>query len=170
MLHLEARGILVLMDIKVRNAVNDDGAAIISLMRDFAAFERLSDFFTITEEMLVDALFGDTRFVEALVAEADGAIAAYAIFYPNFSSFRGQTGYYLEDLYIGEKYRGCGLGEAMLREIAKLGAARGLVRIDFQVLNWNKSAIGFYKSLGGVVDDDERHFKFTDEAFKSLVK
>lgn len=156
------------MDITIRKAAADDVETIISLMRDFAAFEQLSDYLTITEELLTDALFGDASFVEAFVAEADGAIAGYAIFYPHFSSFRGQKGYYLEDIYIDEKYRGRGLGEAMLREIAKMGAARGFVRIDFQVLAWNTPAIDFYKSLRAAIDDDERHFKFTDEAFKAL--
>lgn len=156
------------MEIKVRKAVSSDVAAIISLMSDFAAFEQLSDYLTIREVTLTEALFGDANFVESLVAEADGAIVGYAIFYPYFASFRGQNGYYLEDIYIDEKFRGRGLGEAMLREIAKRGAARGFVRIDFQVLGWNKSAIDFYKNLGAVVDEEERHFKFTDEAFMAL--
>ena len=79
------------------------------------------------------------------------ACAAYSIFYPNFASFRGQRGMYLEDIYISPDYRGRGIGEAMLREIARIAAAHGFERIDFQVLDWNKPAIDFYESTAPCV-------------------
>jgi len=153
----------------IRPAVPADAAAIISLMRDFAVFEKLLEYFEITDSKLIEVLFGKDRFAQCLVAEDGGLLAAYAIFYPNFATFRGQLGMHLEDLYISPEFRGRGIGEAMLREIAKIAAARGFERIDFQVLDWNKPAIDFYLKHGAVRDDVERHFKFTDNAFTELA-
>jgi ribosomal protein S18 acetylase RimI-like enzyme len=154
----------------IRPPAPADVPAIIALMREFAVFEDLLDFFEISEDRLSRVLFGERRFVNALVAEADGRVCAYSIFYPNFASFRGQLGMYLEDIYITADYRGRGIGDAMLREVAKIAAHRGFERIDFQVLDWNTSAICFYEKLGAVRDDTERHFKFTDKAFADLAK
>src|SRR5947209_13592649 len=144
----------------IRLAEPADVAAIIALMREFAVFEGLLDHFENTEERLSQILFGEGRFVNALVAEVDDRVWAYSIFYPNFASFRGQLGMYLEDIYITADYRGRGIGDAMLREVARIAARRGFERIDFQVLEWNTSAIDFYEKLGAVRDDIERHFKF----------
>lgn len=154
----------------IRSPEPADVPAIIALMREFAIFEGLLDCFEITEERLSQVLFGERTFVNALVAEADGRVCAYSIFYPNFASFRGQLGMYLEDIYITADYRGRGIGDAMLREIARFAAAHGSERIDFQVLDWNRSAIDFYEMLGAERDDIERHFRFTDQAFADLAE
>jgi len=160
---------LFFMEIQIRKASPADIPSIIELMREFAEFENVSEFFEITDDRLSAAMFGDEAFIEGLIAFQDGKPLAYALFYPHFASFRGQRGYYLEDIYIVESGRRKGIGEAMLREIARLGRARGFERIDFQVLDWNGPAIRFYEKLGADRDDDERHFKFTDEAFKVLA-
>jgi GNAT superfamily N-acetyltransferase len=154
----------------IRSAEPEDVPTIIALMREFAVFEGLLDHLEITEDRLSQVLFREGAFVNALVAEADGRVCAYSIFYPNFASFRGQLGMYLEDVYITADYRRKGIGDSMLREIARNAARRGFERIDFQVLGWNRSAIDFYKKLGAVRDDIERHFKFTDQAFTELAK
>jgi ribosomal protein S18 acetylase RimI-like enzyme len=154
----------------IREAETADVPVILSLLADFAAFENLSEFLTISEDDLREAMFGESSFVEGLVCEFEGQTAGFAIFYPRFSSFRGQRGYYLEDIYIDSSYRGRGFGEALLREIAKKGKARGFGRIDFQVLEWNFAAIEFYKALGAVVEDEDKHLKFVDEAFDQLAQ
>ncbi len=157
------------MEPVIREAQGADINAILKLLSEFAAFENLSDLLTISEADLYNAMFGEGSFVEGLVCEIDGDTAGFAIFYPRFSSFRGQCGYYLEDIYIGDEYRGRGLGERLLKEIARKGKARGFERIDFQVLEWNFAAIEFYKALGAVLDDQDKHFKFVDRAFDSLA-
>jgi ribosomal protein S18 acetylase RimI-like enzyme len=153
----------------IREASPADVAVIVSLLRDFAEFENLSEFLTITESDLTEAMFGESAFVEALICECGGSTAGFAIFYPRFSSFRGQRGYYLEDIYIDSVFRGRGLGEALLRAIARKAKRRGFERIDFQVLEWNSAAIEFYRSLGAALDDDDKHFKFVDGAFERLL-
>lgn len=100
--------------------------------------------------------------------DGDTAIG-YALFFPNFSSFRGQCGFYLDDIYVNAEYRGKGVGKLMLKQIARRAKDRGFERIDFLVLDWNTPASGFYQKLGAVRDSDERHFKFTDQAFERLA-
>ena len=157
------------MEPLIREALDSDVPGILKLLSDFAAFENLSEFLTISEADLHNAMFGPGGFVEGLVCGIDGETAGFAIFYPRFSSFRGQTGYYLEDIYIDEAYRGRGLGERLLQAIARKGKSRGFTRIDFQVLEWNFAAIEFYKALGAVLDDQDKHFKFVDRAFDRLL-
>ena len=158
------------MTLNIRITTPDDVASVIKLLREFAKFENLEQFCEITEDTLADAMFGEHGFVEGLVAYDDLKPVAYAIFYPNFASFRGQKGLYLEDIYIDTEYRGKGIGDAMLKEIAKIAKSRNFERIDFQVLDWNTPAIKFYQKHGAVRDDDERHYKFTDDAFRLLAK
>jgi len=146
-----------------------DLPTVIELMREFAEYEKLQRYFDVTEDKLHAVMFGDSSFVEGLIVIDDGTTVGYALFYSCFASFRGQRGIYLEDIYVATAFRGRGLGDAMLREIAHLALARGCERIDFQVLKWNDTAIGFYEKLGAVRNDEERHFKFTDRAFVSLT-
>ena len=118
---------------------------------------------------MAHAMFGTNAFVLGLMAFQDEIPVGYAIFYPNFLTFRGQRGFFLEDLYVSGSARGTGIGRQMLIRIAKMATERGFERIDFLVLDWNESAIGFYRKLGAEKSDGEGHFKFTDEAFKVLA-
>ena len=158
------------METTIRNIGPDDLFAVVTLIREFATFEGLSHLCEVTEERLSAALFADDAVVEGLIALDDVHNVGYALFYPSFSSFRGQRGFYLDDIYVTEKYRGTGLGRAMLKKIARLAVERGFERIDFLVLDWNTEAAEFYLSLGAVRDDEERHLKFIDDAFRGLAK
>lgn len=157
------------MSIRIENAAPENIPQILALMREFAEYEKLLQFFEATEERLKTALFGDGKVAEAILAFDDEKPVAYAVFFPNFATFRGQRGFYLEDIFITKNARGKGLGEMMLKYIARLAKARGFERIDFQVLEWNAPAIKFYERFGAVRDEEERHFKFTDEAFQKLT-
>jgi len=158
------------MNLQIKKAVPESIPQIVELMREFAEYENLLDFFEVTEERLKTALFGETKVAEAIVAFDGETAIGYAVFFPYFSTFRGQRGLYLEDIYISKDFRKKGVGEMMLKFIANLAKSRGFERIDFQVLKWNKPAIEFYEKLGAVRDDEERHFKFTDDAFQKLAK
>jgi GNAT superfamily N-acetyltransferase len=157
------------MTIRIEKAVEENVPQIFGLMREFAEYENLLDSFETTEERLKTALFGDGKVAEAILAFDGETAVAYAVFFPNFATFRGQRGLYLEDIFITKNARGRGAGEMILKYIARLAKERGYERIDFQVLEWNAPAIGFYEKLGAVRDDEERHFKFTDEAFQNLA-
>jgi GNAT superfamily N-acetyltransferase len=157
------------MSIRLEKAMKENIPQIIALMREFAEYEELIDFFEATEERLATALFGDGKVADAILAFDGERAVAYAVFFPNFATFRGQRGLYLEDIFITKSYRGRGVGEMMLKHLAKLARSRGFERIDFQVLEWNTPAIEFYERLGARRDEEERHFKFTDEAFQNLA-
>jgi ribosomal protein S18 acetylase RimI-like enzyme len=143
--------------------------AILALMREFAEFEDLLDRLEITEERMITALFGENAMAEAIVAVVNDKTVGYAVFYPLFSTFRGQRGFFLEDLYINSEYRRGGTGEMMVKHIARLAKERGFERVDLNVLDWNSPAINFYKKHGGIMDESERHFKFIDSAFQDLA-
>jgi len=157
------------MNLQIKNAAEENISQIIALMREFAEYENLLEYVEVTEKRLKVALFGATKVADAVVAFEDETPVGYAVFYPNFATFRGQRGLYLEDIYITKEFRGKGAGEMILKYLAKAAKARGFERIDFQVLEWNTPAIKFYEKLGANRDDEERHFKFTDEAFQKLA-
>lgn len=157
------------MPIFIEKATEKNIPQILALLHEFAEYENLLEFCEVTEERLEIALFGETKVAEAIVAFDDETAIGYAIFYPNFATFRGQRGFYLEDIYICKDFRKKGVGEMMLKHIAKLAKERGFERIDFVVLDWNTPAIEFYKKLDALRDEEERHFKFTDEAFQKLA-
>lgn len=153
----------------IRQIKRDDIGTVVSLLREFAAYENLSEYCTATEERFAIALFGEGAVVYGLIAFDEDLPVGFALFYPNFSSFRGQQGLHLEDIFVKSEYRGHGIGEAMLREIARLAVERGCERIDFRVLDWNRTAIDFYKKLGAESNAEETHFKFSDDAFRALA-
>ena len=161
--------LFLFMELTIRPVDRNDLAAVVNLIREFAAFEDLSQYCEVTVERLDLAMFSGDGVVKGLIAMDGEVPIGYALFFANFSSFRGQRGLYLDDIYVKEAYRGKGVGEAILKQIAADAAARGLERIDFLVLDWNKPATAFYKKLGAADDPDERHYKFTDDAFRKLA-
>ncbi len=155
---------------QIQTANENNIAQIVEMIREFAAFENLSDYCEVTEENLRDSMFGENPCVEGLMAFETDEPIGYALFYENFASFRGQRGLYLEDLYIKPEYRGRKIGEAFLVKLAQIARQRNFTRIDFLVLDWNESAIKFYKKLGAEMNADERHFRIVGEAFEELSK
>ncbi|HDR9074390.1 GCN5 family acetyltransferase [Burkholderia vietnamiensis] len=153
----------------IRPAEARDVGAIVALMRELAEFEKLTHLFVATEADLADALFGERPAAEALVAEQDGAIVAYALFFHNYSTFVGRRGLYLEDLYVQPAQRGSGLGTAMLRHLAALAVERRCARFEWSVLDWNRPAIDFYEKMGATVLPDWRIVRMTGDALHALA-
>lgn len=158
------------MDFQIKTIEEQNLPQIIEMIREFAAFENLSDFCEVTEENLTEAMFSERSCVEGLVAFDGERAIGYALFYENFASFRGQRGFYLEDLYVKPEFRGYRVGEAFLKRITRIAKTRNFQRIDFLVLDWNESAIKFYDKLGAKRDESERHFRFVGEAFENLSR
>ena len=136
----------------VREARESDVAQIHRLIIDLATYERAADQVKVTPEQLRDALFGPQPAVYALVAEADGAVVGFALYFLNFSTWEGVHGIYLEDLYVPPEQRGIGLGKALLTALAEIAVSRGYARVEWSVLDWNQPSIEFYRSLGAVAD------------------
>ena len=159
---------MIMKNPKIRYARTDDAPHILVLIREFAAFEKLSEFCEVTEASLNDAMFGENSCVEGLIAFNDEKPIGYALFYENFASFRGQRGFYLEDLYVKPEFRGRKIGEMFLNKLVEIAKSRNFQRIDFLVLDWNETAIKFYEKLGAKRDESERHFRFIGAAFENL--
>ena len=132
----------------IRFARREDLPRLWELLWGLATYERWTEYVTGTPERLDEMLFGPRPVGEALVAERDGRLVGYALFYPTMSSFRTRTMLWLEDLFVEESERGQGTGRALLAAIARLAVERGHARIDWHVLDWNEPSIGFYERLG----------------------
>ena len=137
-------------DVSIRPAARDDAAAIHALIRELAEYERLTTLCTGSTAELADALFGERPAAEVLLAEVDGAIAGFALFFHNFSTFLGKRSLYLEDLFVRPAFRGAGLGKHLMASLARLAVQRDCGRFEWSVLDWNAPAIGFYRTLGAV--------------------
>ncbi len=156
--------------IRVRPAAPDDVPLIASLIRELAEYERLSATVCVTEPLLTEALFGATRAAEAIVGCWDGEAVGFALFFPNFSTFLGRSGLYLEDLFVRPAARGRGIGRAMLKHLARLCGERGYGRMEWAVLDWNEPAIEFYKGLGASPLNDWTMFRLTGRALATLCE
>jgi len=155
--------------IEVREATEGDVQLVLSLIRELAAYERLSHEVVATEETLLRNLFGGQRYAEVLIAEHDGAPAGFALFFHNFSTFLGRPGIYLEDLYVKPEFRGTGIGKKLLARLAGLARSRGCGRLEWWVLDWNEPAIGFYRSVGAEPMDDWTVYRVSGAALEDLA-
>ncbi|MFB7662945.1 GNAT family N-acetyltransferase [Kitasatospora sp. NPDC056138] len=154
----------------IRTAAVTDVPVIHAMIRELAEYEKALHEARATEEQLRDALFGEHPAVFGLVAEDDasGEPVGFALWFRNFSTWRGTHGIYLEDLYVRPTERGGGHGKALLTELARICVERGYSRLEWSVLDWNEPSIGFYKSLGAVPMDEWTVFRLTDDALREL--
>jgi GNAT superfamily N-acetyltransferase len=140
----------------IRPAAPGDVAAIVRLIQGLAEFEKLSHLVEVTPALLAPHLFGPRPVAEAIVAESEGRVVAFALFFTNFSTFLARPGLYLEDLFVEPEQRGRGIGQALLAHLGRLAATRGYGRFEWSVLDWNADAIRFYERMGATVMPDWR--------------
>ncbi|MBW8765647.1 MAG: GNAT family N-acetyltransferase [Geodermatophilales bacterium] len=148
----------------VRPVRPDDVPAVVALVEELADYEKALHEVRLTEEQLTDVLFGPSPALFGHVAEVDGQVAGIALWFLNFSTWRGTHGIYLEDLYVQPQHRGSGLGRELLRTLAAVCVERGYSRLEWSVLDWNTPSIDFYKAAGAVPMDEWTVFRLTDEA------
>jgi GNAT superfamily N-acetyltransferase len=134
--------------ISIRPVRPGEAGLVFSLVRELAEYEHLLDAVDACEAMIDAALFAANPRVFCDIAEWDGEAAGLALWFPNFSSFRGRHGLYLEDLYVRPAFRRRGIGRALFRHLARRCIAEGSTRFEWAVLDWNEPSIAFYKSLG----------------------
>jgi GNAT superfamily N-acetyltransferase len=155
-------------DPRVRRVRESDVDAVVGLVHELADYERAPDECELTAGPLRAALFGPAPALFGHVAEVDGRVLGCALWFLNFSTWRGTHGVYLEDLYVQPAARGGGLGRALLVALAEECVARGYARLEWWVLDWNEPAIGFYKSLGAIAMDEWTVYRVTGEALHRL--
>ena len=153
----------------IREATEADVPLILQFIKDLAEYERLAERVVATEEMLRRTLFGNPRFAEVLIAEEGGAPAGFALFFHNYSTFLGQPGIYLEDLFVKQEMRGRGIGKSLLARLARIARERGCGRVEWAVLDWNAPSIAFYRSIGAIGLDDWMIMRLTGEALDALA-
>ncbi|MEJ8574324.1 GNAT family N-acetyltransferase [Microbaculum marinum] len=141
----------------------------LEFIRELAEYEKLADEVTAREEHIDLALFGNMPRTFCEIAEWDGKPAGFAMWFYSFSTFRGQHGIYVEDLYVRPSFRGRGIGKAMLKRLAGRCLEEGLGRLEWSVLDWNEPSIGFYKSLGATALDGWTGFRASGEALDRLA-
>lgn len=158
------------LEYQIRPAHAGDVADILRLIRALADYEKLAHEVVATEDKLRAALFGDRPAAETLIATRDGEAVGFALYFHNFSTFRGARGLYLEDLFVEPSHRGSGLGKRLLQSLATIAVERGCERMEWSVLDWNAPAIGFYRSLGAVPLEDWSIFRLTGAALAQFSR
>jgi GNAT superfamily N-acetyltransferase len=153
----------------IRAAQRGDAALVFSCIRALAEYEKLAHEVATSEAEIAEALFCAAPRVFCDIAEWDGAPAGFALWFYNFSTFRGRQGIYLEDLFVKPEHRGRGIGKALLANLARCARDEGCARVEWWVLDWNKPSIDFYKSLGAVAMDDWTVFRLTGDALTRLA-
>ena len=153
----------------IRVATPSDVPVLLELVRELAVYEKEPDAVLATEPDLHDALFGTDPSAGCHVAELDGAVVGFALWYRTFSTWQGKPGLWLEDLFVRPEARGTGLGRALLVELARTAVARGWTRFEWWVLDWNEPAQGFYRSLGAHPEDEWTVWRVEGEALRALA-
>lgn len=156
------------MSLLIRPATPADAALVFGFVMKLAAYERLAHEVDATEAMIADALFRSEPKAFCDLAFWNGEPAGFALWFYNFSTFRGRHGIYLEDLFVEPAMRGHGIGKALLVRLARRCAEEGLARFEWSVLDWNDPSIRFYRSLGAVAKDEWTMYQLSGEALGKL--
>ncbi len=159
----------IIESLQIRKARKSDVPLILHFIKELANYEKLLHEVTATVDLLEANLFGEKSVAEVVIASFEGKDVGFALYFHNFSTFVGKPGIYLEDLYVSPEYRGKGFGKILLKYLANLAVERDCGRLEWWVLDWNESAIDFYKSLGAKPMDEWTVFRVTGEDLVKLA-
>jgi GNAT superfamily N-acetyltransferase len=157
------------MDSLIHLATRDDVPTLLALIRELAAYEKKRHKAVVTEDDLMRDAFGPQPKFRALIADWDGDPAGYASFFYFYSTFRGRPALFLEDLFVLEKFRGKGIGKALLAAVARMAVEEGCFGLRWEVLDWNRSAIEFYEKLGATFLNERKVVEFDSEALRRVA-
>lgn len=155
--------------IRIIQATEQDIPLILSFIRELAEYERLAEACVATEESIRRTLFDKSPAAEVLLAYSGEKPVGFALFFHNYSTFLGERGLYLEDLFVVPEARGQGAGYALLSALAKTAVSRQCGRMEWSVLSWNQLAIDFYLRLGALPLEDWRTYRLTGEPLHRLA-
>ncbi|WP_417623327.1 GNAT family N-acetyltransferase [Paremcibacter congregatus] len=152
----------------IRSAMPEDTGLVLSFIKDLADYEKLLHEVTATEDDLRQSLFGNHPVAHVVIGEISGIPQGFALYFYNYSTFRGRPGIYLEDLFVSPDARGSGLGKALILHLAKKAYAEGCGRMEWSVLDWNTPSIDFYDSLGAMPQDEWIGYRLDRAGLKKL--
>lgn len=152
----------------IRPAEESDVKLILHFIKGLGAYEKLSHEVVATEEKLRKTLF-QQKMAEVIIGEFEGKPVGFALFFHNYSTFLGQAGIYLEDLFIIPEMRGKGFGKTMLKHLAKIAVERDCGRLEWACLDWNEPSIRFYKGLGARALNDWTVFRLTGDRLHKMA-
>src|ERR1700759_1174056 len=158
------------MSLLIRRARRGEAGVVLSLIRELAEYEKLLHEVEATEAMIADGLFCENPRLFCDIAEWNGDVAGFAVWFVNFSTFSGRPGIYLEDLFVRPSLRGKGIGKALLVHLAKECLSQGWSRLQWAVLDWNAPSIAFYKSLGAELMDEWTICRVSGPALAALAE
>ena len=158
------------MSLSIRAARPADSALVFALVRELADYEKLAHEVDATERQIADALFGPTPRLYCDIAEWGGEAAGFAVWFLNFSTFRGRHGLYLEDIFVRPAFRQRGIGKALMARLAAHCVERGYARFEWAVLDWNAPSIAFYDSLGAMTKEGWTVRRLYGEALANLAE
>lgn len=156
-------------DIRVVPATERDVPTILSLIKGLAAYEQLEHEVEATEDGIRDSLFGEWPSAEVVLAYAGSEAVGYALFFHNYSTLLGRRGLYLEDIFVLPAWRGRGVGRRLFSYVARVAIERRCRRLEWRVLDWNESAIRFYRSLGAIPMSDWTVYRLTGDTLDRLA-
>ena len=156
--------------ITIRPATREEIPLVLEFIRALARYEKLEHEVSASEAQLREALFGERPYAEVVFACSGAEPVGFALFFHNFSTFKGQPGIYLEDLFVRPEARGRGIGKRLLAHLARTAVERGCARLEWAVLDWNEPSIGFYRGLGAVPMDEWTVFRLTGDALGLLAE
>lgn len=158
------------LGIEIRAATRADVPIIAEFIRKLAEYERLADEVALSEAQLEETLFGERKFGEVLLAYVEGSPVGFALYYYGYSTFLAQPVLYLEDLFVLEAFRRKGVGKRLFLDLLEIARKEGCGRFEWSVLDWNKSAIDFYESIGARAQREWVRYRLEEQQIKSLLE
>lgn len=155
---------------EIRKAKPGDIPVILEMIKELAEYEKLLDKVVATEESLNDAIFGTDQIVEVWLAEVGKKVIGHVFFFRNFSTFLAKPGLYIEDIYVKQQFRNKGFGKKLLLKVVNIAKEKNYGKVEWSVLDWNKSAIRFYEKLGAVAMNGWSVFRLSSNEIESLTK
>src|SRR6266566_1128948 len=156
--------------LRIRSTTREDVPVLLGLIRELAAYEKKAHKAVVTEDDLLRDGFGPHPKFRMLIAEWQGEPAGYASFFYFYSTFQGRPALFLEDLFVLDKFRGKGIGKALLAAVAKLAIDENCFGLRWEVLDWNRPAIEFYGKLGATFLNERRAVEFNEQALRKVTK
>lgn len=157
------------MSVVIREANKDDSGLILRFVRELAKYQNAEHLVLATESSIENSIFVKNSPTKAIICEKQGEPIGFAVYYFNYSTWLGKHGLYLEDLYVTHTERGSGVGKFILKHLAKIALDNRCGRLEWSVLDWNETAIEFYKSLGAKPKDEWIGYQLTGSELLSLA-